>query len=226
VFINAAVREQFAKVYAEAGVDAALKDRMRVIENCVEVPEKPAPKPGGALRVLFVGRSAPEKRIHLIGRIASECRKRNVEAEFELVGDCEEFVDAAHRPACKFAGMASGAEDVQPYYQGAHVLLLTSSREGFPLVVMEAMAHGAVPVCTNVGGIAVHVMEGHTGVLLAPEDEAAVVKTGADAIERLASNRDRLATLGRAAHERAREYFGVERFNRQWRELLLPDGAA
>ena len=38
------------------------------------------------------------------------------------------------------------------------------------MVVMEAMAHGVVPACTNVGGIPCHIIDGVTGFLVAGDE--------------------------------------------------------
>lgn len=223
VFITAAARDEFAQLYAQAGHGEEFKQRMMLIENCVDVPPQAPSKADGPLQVLYVGRGSPEKRIHLVGRIAAECKRRGVAAEFDLVGDCEAHLDAQDRAACRFAGMLHGPQAVGPYYQRAHVLLLTSSREGFPLVVMEAMAQGAVPVCTNVGGMPAHVIDAQTGVLL-PAQEEAVVAAAVEAIAALANDRPRLAALSTGAYARACEHFSAQRFTAAWRELLLPAG--
>ncbi|MCC6465309.1 MAG: glycosyltransferase family 4 protein [Planctomycetes bacterium] len=220
VFISAKVRDEYAALYDRAGLDPALKSRMTVIENCVDVPEAAPAKDAGPLRVLFVGRGAPEKRLHLVGRIAAECRRRGLPVEFDLVGDCEPVVDAADRPACRFAGMLSGPDAIAPFYDRAQVLLLTSSMEGFPLVVQEAMARAVVPVCTDVGGMARHVLPGSTGVLLPPNDEAAVVTAGVQALTELATDRARLARLAAGAFARAAEHFGPRQFLESWRRVL------
>lgn len=220
VFISGLVQQAYAELYDQHGTDPQYKQRMTLIENCVDVPDAPPAKVEGPLRVLFVGRGAPEKRVHLVGRIASECKRRGMDVAFDLVGDCAPVVDAADRSACNFAGMLSGPEAVAPYYDRADVLLITSTVEGFPLVVMEAMARGVVPVCTNVGGMPSHVIDGQTGVLLPASDEAAVVAAGAEALANLCADRQKLRHLAQGAFARASEHFRPERFHRQWRELL------
>lgn len=224
VFINAGVRDDVAAIYDQAGLDPALKQRMRVIENCVDLPPPPPPKPDGPLRVLYVGRGAPEKRVHLVGQIASACAREGVPCEFTLVGDVDELVAPQDRPHCRIIGLLDNPSKVYEHYAAAHVLLLTSRSEGFPVVVMEAMAHGVVPACANVGGMPVHVLPGETGVLLpAPENE--LVPAAVEALRTLAADRAKLADLAANARRRAEQHFGPERFVSQWRELLLQEGA-
>ena len=44
--------------------------------------------------------------------------------------------------------------------------MITSFREGFPMVIPEAMAQGAIPISTNVGGINEHITNFENGVLI------------------------------------------------------------
>lgn len=224
VFINAGVRDDVAAIYDQAGLEPALKQRMRVIENCVDLPPPPPPKPEGPLRVLYVGRGAPEKRVHLVGRVASACADAGIAAEFTLVGDVNELLDPADRQYCRFTGLLDNPALIHEHYAAAHVLLLTSRSEGFPVVVMEAMAHGVVPVCSNVGGMPAHVLPGETGELL-PAEEAALVPAAVEALRKLAADRGRLAAMAAAARARAEQHFTPERFVGRWRELLLGEGA-
>ena len=38
-------------------------------------------------------------------------------------------------------------------YQSAHFIILLSSTEGMPLVILEAMQNGCIPMVTNVGDL-------------------------------------------------------------------------
>jgi glycosyltransferase involved in cell wall biosynthesis len=105
-------------------------------------------------------------------------------------------------------------------YAEADVLLITSSREGFPLVVMEAMAHGVVPVCTRVGEIDRHVIHGINGYLVENGDEEKVVDGVVAALEILSRDRRLLDTLSKAAFEHAQTSFGPDRFRKAYRHLL------
>ena len=50
------------------------------------------------------------------------------------------------------------------------VVVCPSQREGYGVVAREAMAHGRPVVATAVGGLAEAVMDGETGLLVAPGD--------------------------------------------------------
>jgi glycosyltransferase involved in cell wall biosynthesis len=57
---------------------------------------------------------------------------------------------------------------VEKEYAGAHFILITSSSEGFPLSLMEGMAHGCIPLATAVGDIPFHIKNGINGFTVEP----------------------------------------------------------
>ncbi|MCC6572371.1 MAG: glycosyltransferase family 4 protein [Planctomycetes bacterium] len=218
VMINGSVAEALKQLYREHGVADSLASRISVIENAVNVPDAPPAKPEGPLRVLYVGRSTPEKRVLLVGKLAAAAKEAGLEARFTAVGDVT-------LPGIECVGVISDPAALRAHYQRAHVLVLTSEREGFPMAVMEAMSHGVVPLCTDVGGLISHVINDHTGTLVPAQPEDAVVGKMVDQLKRWASDPEELARLSAAAYERARTHFSMQRFAAAWRELLLPRAA-
>lgn len=222
VVISRKTKQDLTDQYLANGVDAAMLERVVVIQNRVETPENCSEKASRPeLNVLFVGRGTPEKRVHLIGRAASLCRERRMPVRFVLVGDTLGAVDAGDRENCVFTGEVCDERVLEDLYAGADLLLLTSSREGFPLVIMEAMARGVVPLSTNVGGISEHVTHGVNGLLLESSDEDGIVAEIAATVSRLAADRRELAELSRSARGYARLHFGGEGFCEAYRNVIL-----
>jgi glycosyltransferase involved in cell wall biosynthesis len=90
--------------------------------------------------------------------------------------------------------------------QAALDLYVAASRkEGLPLAVLEAMTAGLAVVATDVPGHRDVVASGETGVLVPPEDPAAL----AEAVAALLSDPARRKGLGQAGRERVRHEFGV-----------------
>lgn len=221
VVISAAVRDELLTFYRREGVDPTLDSRITVIANRVDVPATRSGKSSsGPLQVLFVGRGSEEKRVHLIGRVARLCAEQGLPVQVTLVGDVAGQLEKGDQTCCRLTGPLDHKNEITRCYQQAHLLLITSRREGFPLTVMEGMAQGCVPVCTAVGGIPEHIRHLENGWLLPTEDDDAVVAALCTALEQLSQDRSQLDRLSVAAFEYAQRHFSGERFCEEYRRTL------
>lgn len=227
VVIASRTREDLAAQYRDRGIEPRLLERVVLIQNGVAIPPSPPPrKRGEKLRILYVGRASEEKRLHLVGRIASLCVERGLPVTVTLVGDiAPEAMDDEAVRSCVFAGEIHDREEMDRLYATADLLLLTSSREGFPLVIMEAMAQGVVPLSTAVGGIPEHLHHGENGWLLENhEDERMIVESACTLIALACSDGRLLQEMSRAAYEYAAATFSLAGFCGAYRRLLSPGG--
>jgi glycosyltransferase involved in cell wall biosynthesis len=87
--------------------------------------------------------------------------------------------------------------DVAKIWADCHIAVLPSYREGLPKSLLEAAACGRPLVATDVSGCREVVRDGATGLLVPPRDARAL----ADALERLATDRDLRHRLGAAARD-------------------------
>ncbi len=160
------------------------------------------------LRVVAVGRMVPKKGFDVLVEAVADLTARGVELELVVAG--EDGPDAATirrlvaercPDAVQFTGPLSQCE-LLALYRGADVFALAcrvdadGDRDGIPNVMVEAMAAGLPVVSTAVSGIPELVRDGENGLLVPPEDPAAL----ASALLRLATDaslRHRLAAAGR-----------------------------
>jgi glycosyltransferase involved in cell wall biosynthesis len=155
----------------------------------------------GALRLLYVGRLTRQKNV---GRLLAAMAEVTAAVQLRIVGDGEERADLEDRGRrlgldnVTFAGPATGAGLVAAY-RWADALVLTSDREGMPLVVLEAMAASLPVLATDVPGVRETV---GTDGLLVPVDPAAI----AGAIDRLADDEALRLDLAWASARRARRH--------------------
>jgi glycosyltransferase involved in cell wall biosynthesis len=105
-----------------------------------------------------------------------------------------------------FAGVLSAA-DVEAHLACADLLTLPSRIEGMPYVLLEAMACRLPVVSTRVYGIPEVVVDGESGVLVPPDDVAAL----RDALARVIGDPALRARMGERGRERFERHFTLER---------------
>lgn len=221
VVINTRTLNDLKNQYHSNGISEKLNERIFLIENCVHVPDKIRRENNGStLRILYVGRGSEEKRVHLIGEISHLCHQKEMPVEFILVGDLESSIPEKHRNCCNFLGEIFDEKKLSEVYNNSDILLLVSKYEGFPLVIMEAMAHGVVTITTDVGGISKHVRNGYNGFLIKNESEESIVKNACEIIGKLALEKFLLDKLSVEAYEYARTNFNCEKFCSRYKKLV------
>lgn len=207
-----------------------------VIPNGVDItrfhpgPGHPSPANGssgaaaGGRKLISVGRLAEAKDHPNLLAAIELLRREGEPVELILVGDGElrgaleaEIALRRLETAVTLAGVRT---DPERLLREADVFVLSSSREGFPVVVLEAMASGLPVVSTRVGGVPEIVREGENGLMVPPGDPGAL----AAAIRRVSTDPALRASLGRNARETAVDRFSldraVERYGRLYRAAL------
>jgi glycosyltransferase involved in cell wall biosynthesis len=160
--------------------------------------------------LVFVGSLTPEKRPDRLLRVFDEVRRRCPDAWLWVLGEGPAGSPLEARVAAE--GTASQIlllgtrEDVVDHLHAADLLLLTSDTEGVPGVVLEAAAVRRPAVATRVGGITECLLDGQTGLLADPRDEAGL----ADAVVALLTDRARRAAMGERARVLVAENFSLE----------------
>lgn len=91
--------------------------------------------------------------------------------------------------------------------QGCDVFALPSAGEGFGIVYLEAMTYGKPCLAAAAGGAPEVVLDGQTGVVVAPQEDAVLA-----GLQRLCADAGLRAALGAAGHARLRERFTYPSF--------------
>ena len=199
-------------------------DRARHIPNGVEPAlriTEPSP-PDRPLRIGFVGRlSASDKRPQDLIPLADELRRTGVPHRLQIVGDGPlrgRLADAfAGDPQVSLLGAIPRRELYETVYPNLDVLFLASASESFGIVLVEAMRHGVVPVCSEYRGFFTEriVEPGRSGLSFPVGDLTAA----AAAIRSLDADRERLSSLSSAAIAAAAR-FDWSRCFADWAEEL------
>jgi glycosyltransferase involved in cell wall biosynthesis len=110
-------------------------------------------------------------------------------------------------------------EDLNAFYGGCHVFALPSTdvREGFGLVLLEAMACGRPVVTTPIVGMAADIEQRRAGVVVPPDDPAALAAA-------VLWNREDLPGMGRRARSLVEERYTWERATLDYERLFAELG--
>ncbi len=98
-------------------------------------------------------------------------------------------------------------DDVPSIMRNIDILVVPSSVEATPYVILEAMEAGLPVIASSVFGIPEQVTDEETGLLVPPKD----VEELANAIRRLQTDPERRRLMGKKARERYRARFTLER---------------
>lgn len=194
--------------------------------DCFQPPAAPAPPEKPV--VLCIARLVTEKDHDTLIAAFSLVAARHPQAELWLVGDGprrQAISRLANRclPPRRWRYIP-GQMHISPILQQGSLLVLSSLQEGFPNVILEAMAAGLPVVATDVGGLSEIVKHGETGWLVPPKDIGAL----ADAISHLLTHDAVRLAFGRAGRRRVEDFFSVaamvEQHERVFLRLLNGDG--
>jgi len=171
--------------------------------------------------LVCVARLNEHKRIDILLSALARLLREGVRVKCVIVGDGplrSQLVEQAR--TLKLSGYVvfeGFKEDIYPYLQAANAFVLTSSKEGFALAILEAMACGLPCVVTNVGGNAEAITDKVHGLLVSPES----VNEVADAISYLINHPEERARMSELAKRRARDSFRWEGKLAEIRNIVL-----
>ena len=113
-------------------------------------------------------------------------------------------IDLGVEQACRFVGVR---DDIPDVLAAADVVVLPSLSEGFPFVLLEALAMGCPVVASRVNGVPELIEDHRTGLLVPPRDPQAL----AAAIREILSDPTAASKMGAVGRAMVRERFTVNR---------------
>ena len=219
IFSTPKIKRDAEKQYRENNVPQTYFNRLHFVDNKIEIPVFQIIN-NQVLEVLYVGRGAPQKRVHLIARIAEQMRQHNLPVHFSFVGDVEQVVPGPVQEYCRLYGNVRDEKQLHSIYQQSDVLILTSAYEGLPIVVMDMMARGKVVLSTAVDGIPDYITHKKNGLLIYETDEAKIVEDGVRQLQNLITDVSLRTSIGRNSYDYAKQHFSGEVFCSTYRKFL------
>jgi glycosyltransferase involved in cell wall biosynthesis len=206
-----------------------LEERFVTILNGIGEPAS-APRPRDEVRAAFglaagrpvaltVGSLTPQKSQDVLLRAMAVARARVPQAVLLIAGEgrLREPLLALHAElglgdSVRFLGARN---DVPDLMGACDLFVLSSSREGLSVTLLEAMRAGRAVLATDVGGNREAVADGVTGRIV----PVGGVATMGEALADLLGDGARLGALGAAGRSRQHERFGAERMVRETESL-------
>lgn len=175
------------------------------------------------IRIGYAGRMVdPDKRMDLLLKLLAELEERKVYFKVELAGDgsvreeMERFVTANQlTDKVKFLGKIPRSE-IPAFWKRQDICVNIADFEGRSHSIIEAMGNGAVPVVTATSGVREDITDDVNGYIIPLGD----YHTMADRITYLAEHRERLAEMGKLAHDVVYPKSLIENHLKFWEDIL------
>jgi glycosyltransferase involved in cell wall biosynthesis len=176
--------------------------------------------------LLCVARLSPEKNLDLLLEAMCKVLIEQPSTQCTIIGDgplkTALIARACTLGICASVHFTGHVEEVRPYYEAADVFVLSSSKEGLPLSISEAMAFGLPCIATDVGGNAEIIAHGETGLIVDPGNSDQLAR----AILYLLQNAELRHQMGQNGKLRVQQYFDINRNMARICEVILNDSGA
>lgn len=218
IVLGQKTKEDYANLYKDHGIDSKYTERINIIKNNVYVPDSLVKPKNNILQIVFVARNSPEKRPEIVFEILRRLNQDGIPFQCTIVGDFDQLnlqIDYA-----KFTGEIHNKATLQNVYLNSDVLLLTSEREGLPMVILEAMAHQVLPISTAIGEIS-ELKRAEPGIILSESLEPeAVISEMLKIIRHLNENKSELRIRQKNCYHTVKENYSTEKFTDSYRKLF------
>jgi glycosyltransferase involved in cell wall biosynthesis len=208
------VSNQIRDSLIESGINPIRVTRLR---NAIDIhikqrsanslPSLNVVKGSNDLLIGIVGRLSPEKDIPSFLQAASLLLREHSNLNFLIVGDGPErkkledmTLSLGLKDKVKFTGFVDEMDNI---YHLLDLLVISSSTEGIPLVLLEAMKYAIPVVASNVGGIGEVVDDTINGLLISPGNADELVEN----IKMLIINKKISKKISRNAREKIKNEF-------------------
>ncbi|WP_336514379.1 glycosyltransferase family 4 protein [Pollutibacter soli] len=223
VMISTKAIEQYKDQYLRLNVPQEYVNKIKFISNGIVVPAETNYKTRSfeVVKVLYSGRSTPEKRVQLAAKIAAAAKEEKLSAQFTFVGEIKDAVPSEFKDAIRLVGRVISVDEMNRFYGESDVILITSSEEGFPMAIMEGMAYGCIVMATPVGDIPNRIKQPENGIIFTSvTNEAEIVRQSLDFLKLLLKDEVYRKKIAESNHRLAQENFSIEKFQAEWRSLV------
>ncbi len=214
--VRVAVSEDIRQLRIEK--DGIRADSVILMPNAVDTSvmlsnNTAAPKKLGSL-----GRLVDAKDFTILFQAVKILNGQGYDVSLEIAGDGierESLEKAVSELGLQAVVSLPGIQNGREFLSSIDMFVMSSKREGAPVALLEAMAHGLPIVATAVGGIPETIKDGKEGLLSPPgQPEALAVN-----IARMIDDQALRVRLGKSAREKVESCYGIENIVSEWETL-------
>lgn len=187
-------------------------DERKIIKEELSIPQDD-------LVVGIVARLEDVKNHKMFLKAASQISKKKQNVTFLIVGDGTLKQDLKKMCAdldidqrVKFLGYI---DDITNVMNIIDIITLTSKKEALSLSLIEGMTLGIPTVSTNSGGPGEVIDKGISGIIVENDD----IDQFSNAVISLLDDKDTKEKMGKAAKERAKDIFGIDKMNNELEKI-------
>jgi glycosyltransferase involved in cell wall biosynthesis len=182
------------------------------------------------IKFIYVGRLTNEKGILIaIKCFESFCRKQgsNVHITYTIIGDgplknyCANYKSELENLKINFLGTLSKTQIFEFYKLNHFIVLPTSSPEGFPKSIAEAMSFGCIPIVTAVSSIPQYITNGENGFLISKSLDKIALEFEQTLNNVIDFEKGKLIDISNNARLVAEENFTYNRFTHRVKSELI-----
>lgn len=194
--------------------------KLECIYNWVEMPEENVKYETESKKILSVGRFGKEKGYDLLVEVAEKVKTKHEEWSWDIYGDGETFTKIQRMIQQKnlegFVHLKGNALNMKELYPSYAFFVLTSYREGLPLVLLEAKANKLPVISFDIlTGPREIINDQEDGFLVEPYDTDMM----ADKIHTLIENAELRQAFSKNT-EKNIEKFSKDRITKEWEQLF------
>lgn len=134
----------------------------------------------GIRRFIFMGRAERRKGIVELNHVLEKLIQQQIPFQFDFIGPIH-ATQQIHHSSIIYHGEIRDTEKLKSILQQCDVLVCPSWSEGFPNVIIEAMASGLAIIATNVGAVS-EAVSAKNGWLIEPSSSQQLEKSLLEAI--------------------------------------------
>lgn len=204
------------------------RDNVVICENGIPdiLQECPRKGEGGTPRLLFLSNMMETKGVWDLLDALHVLKERSKAFTCDFVGGWKDIREEDFRNRvkklglddCVFARGPKYGKDKEVFLQEADIFVFPTyyPKECFPLVLLEAMAHGIACISTDEGGIPGIIDDGKTGFMVERQNVGQL----AARIETLLDNPQLCKDMGTAGRKRFEDEFTLDKFEHRFSEIL------